>query len=320
MDPHVDTVVFSPYSLAFARHHLPEGTMEQLFELNVLIWEVQPQSSPVFKIGGIVCPFLTLRWDAKAKELFQNNLEKIANSESPEFQLILVGILHVLTTIYYDYLRKTGLRDVDVGMPVHGLITVFIAVWERLAFDRPELYPEDIQGKYLVDFYEFLRKPPDPERMFKASCGIWPARPQVCRIFPLGRWIALEDNTPDNQVKLKKQKVLLQDKICPPKAFKKEEPRNAAQFIKEQGAEGLEYSIFRKMSKLIQQCPDYISSLTPEGTQHLYKNLLLRMYYAVDYKPDEKEFYRELHDQLDEFIVGFNELYQRIKQEAIKNE
>lgn len=141
-----------------------------------------------------MCPFLSLHWDAKAKELFQNNLEKIANSASPELQLILVGILHVLTSIYYDYLRDTGLRDVDVGMPVHGLITVFLSVWDRLTFDRPELYPEDddLQGKYLVDFYEFLRRPPDPESLFQATCSIWPARPQVCRIFPLGRWIALE--------------------------------------------------------------------------------------------------------------------------------
>ena len=54
----------------------------------------------------------------------------------------------------------------------------------------------------------------------------------------------------------------------------------------------------------IEQYPDFMSSLTPEETQNLYKSLLQRMNYAVDYTPDVEVFYRQLHTQLDEFIQG----------------
>ena len=56
-------------------------------------------------------------------------------------------------------------------------------------------------------------------------------------------------------------------------------------------------------------------SLTPEETQNLYKSLLQRMYYAVDYTPDVEAFYRQLQAQLEEFIQGFHDLYQQIRKQ-----
>ena len=308
MASHVETVVFSPYSYAYIRHHVREEILDELFQLKVLEWVAQAGYAPVLKVGGIVCPFLSLHWDASAKATYQHNLELLAEEAPPEFQLLLVGILHTLTTLYYDSLRDSGVREVTIQLPVHQLITVFCAVWDRVTFDRPNLFPTGdlAQGEYLRDFYEFLRHPPDPVSSYQASCSIWLVRPQVCRVFPLARWVALKDESMNPHIS---EKVLLEKRVCPPIAFERPPLRTATQFLKEQQVEHREYVVFLKANQFFHRYADFLTELSPDQTQVFYKSFCQRLYSAVTYTSDVDAFYQQVHHHVDAFIADFEELY-----------
>ena len=319
MASHVETVVFNPYSYAYIRHHVRKEALDELFQLKVLEWVAQAGHAPVLKVGGIVCPFLTLHWDVSAKATYQHNLELLAEEAAPEFQLLLVGILHTLTTLYYDSLRDSGVRDVAIQLPVHQLITVFCAVWDQVTFDRSDLFPtgDTVQGEYLRDFYEFLRHPPDPVSSYQASCSIWPARPQVCRVFPLARWVALRDESLNPQIS---EKVLLEKRICPPSVFKHSPLRTARQFLEEQQVEHREYALFLKANQFLHRYSDFLKDLSPNQAQIFYKCFCQRLYSMVAYTPDVDAFYQQVHHHLDAFIADFEELhsqsYQREKESS----
>ena len=120
-------------------------------------------------------------------------------------------------------------------------------------------------------------------------------------------------NSSDNQFTTTNQKILLQEKICPPQAFQHGDPKTAAQFLKEQQADKYKYSHFNQVNTFIQQYPDVMSSFTPDETRHVYQGLIHRMYYAVDYTPDREAFYQQLQAQLEAFIQGFHNLCQQVE-------
>lgn len=322
MAPHVETVRFNPYSFAYIRATLPQDTLSQLFQLNALVWEVIPQQAPRLRVGGSICPFLIFHWDKTTKELFQQNLDRITDTTSPVFQLLLVHMLHDLTTQYYDIARGTGGKL--VRLVAHRLISLFLSVWKQLSYKYPHLFPdhsEPAQGQFLTDFYMFLRYPPDPESIFQASCGIYSARPQVCRVFPLGRWGMFPADPDSLFSSLTDERVVLTTQICPSRAFIQGPSQTAKQFLQDQQVDEYEYTIYSCVGEFLQQNAQYLKSWPPEEVKQVYQGIIHRIYYTLAYTPDVEVFYQRLYTQLHVFIQGFHELYQRIqKKEPLKNE
>lgn len=203
-----------------------------------------------------------------------------------------------------------------MGVLVHTLTSLFWTVWERMSYENPHLFPdqsEKVQGEYLTDFYSFLRYPPDSESMFQASCGIHTARPQVCRVFPLGRW-GLFPADPDSLFStLTEERVVLQKQICPSRVFTQGTSRTASQFLQDQRVDEYEYTIYSCVGEFLQQHSGVFASWSPEDIQQVYQRLIHQMYYTQSYSSDIEVFYQHLHSQLGSFVQGFHELHQRIK-------
>ncbi len=126
--------------------------------------------------------------------------------------------------------------------------------------------------------------------------------------------MVLENDSSDRklqQLTSKNQKVLIQDKICPPKAFQQGKSMTATQFIMKQQAEEFEYSIIKHIIKFIKRYQDDLRSLTSEDRQFFYNGLIYFTYFSIEYTPDAETFYQQLFTHLDESILSFHELYKQ---------
>lgn len=297
-------LIFPPYSFAYIRRVIPKNTLDVCFQQGFLEWIVHPRTSPYIKVQSFVCPFLILWWNPKTINLFQQNLEHVADSLSPDVQLFLADTLKSLTTMFYDHLKDT--KHSNMMLNVNGLLFILLEVWDQLSYNRPDLFADDSKNKCVTTFYEFLQNPPLVKTQFQASCLIWPARPNSCRAFPLYRWWI-----PDTgQEECDSPQASLEEAICPPQVFQKGDTKTVDSFLQEQGIDDSESLILDKIDAIIQQYDELLRSSSPEEVDLFYQRLIHELYYSTEFTFDMELFYQGLLDTLNEFFQDLSDRYQ----------
>jgi len=194
MHSQLDKVVFSPHSFAYIRQVTPPEIFQKILRGKLIKFTCAPPSLPVVNIHFMYCPFLTFHYDNQAKNLFQTHLNLGKNTLENEFQLFLVHFLHSLDTMYIEFRIQTSQKEPKMGILTPELIVVANRVWKRLTKDYSHLFFQKELSDYIVELFNFLRNTPSGNVYFEASCNIYSARPQMCRIHPLARKSTKEAN------------------------------------------------------------------------------------------------------------------------------
>jgi Fe-S-cluster containining protein len=310
-----NTIVFSPYTFSYIRKTIPESLLKYFFDSQLLKWVIYSQSGPSLQLGGTMCPFLIFHWDDSAEKLFQKKINSLNKESSPALQFILIHIVRSISKQYDEFIQIQAQNKITgfMGLPVYSLIPIFLSVWNLVTHNHPLLYPNNDPDSFLIQFLEFLTLPSDAHPRFHARCSIWSVRPQVCRIFPLGRWMTLKSSISKHSYKILTpdiQKVILKTEICPPVAFQTGKEKKASQFILEQGVTEYEYTVINRVTNFLHQYSPFLENLTIEELNQFHQILLANIYYKVDYNKEVVVFIEELHMLLEGFFQSIHSLFQ----------
>jgi len=149
--------------------------------------------------------------------------------------------------------------------------------------------------------FEFIRDIDGEIPLLRGSCGIYPARPLVCRVHPLAR-VTVPDANGDYSSNLASQKVVLNQSFCPPSAFEQGKEITATQYLKQQDVHFHEYTFLNHVNDTLYRCRELIGRLNEDAIEVYYKILINLLYFTVDYQVDTKAFYLKLQEKFDQFM------------------
>jgi len=316
---YVETVRFAPHSFAYIRKLYPEKQLNALFELKRIEWDFHPQTHlPNLIIGGDLCPFLYVQWDNKIRTQFLRELKHLEIQADPTVLAFHTEAAKVFTSIYEQWSNNHS-NDELMLVPVHEIYKNLIILWYQLERQNPQLFPRTEMLSITSGFFAIMRDPsfknnpsnPDP-LVFPAYCGIWPARSDVCKIFPLNRVTSLQiensstTGSPKITITGHTSKVLLQNDTCPSKAFNQKEAITAAQFLESKTTEKLYWPVMSQAIDFIQEQMVHLEKKTLEAYKQFYQQLISQLYYQIEYTSNLEKFYQQLNYQFSQFTKTFS--------------